>query len=76
MYQKINYYQCLYRKGNLSIEQQEDILEHISEYSDNLSIKAGIYILADQKNMAQNCLKNMNEEERLTFKNFPIYTLL
>ncbi len=76
MYHKINYYQCLYRKGNLSIEQQEDILEHISEYSDNLSIKAGIYILADQKNMAQNCLKNMNEEERLTFKNFPIYTLL
>lgn len=71
----INYYQCMKRKGLLSEEQEEELINLIEEYDSDNEIKAASYILIENYKMAKRCLNKLKPEERETFKTFPIYKL-
>lgn len=69
---KINFYQCIKRKAQLSDDDKRHIMALIDENHNRNDILAGCYALLDNKEMAHHYLETMEQEQRESFKKFPI----
>ena len=69
---KVNYYQCIKRKGQLSDDDKRNIMALIDDNHDRNDILAGCYALLDNKEMAHHYLEVMAQEQREFFMQFPI----
>ena len=71
----INKFQLLKRKGDLTEEQLKELDNMLNNNSDKMLICA-INILLENKYQAKKVFKDLTEEEKNVFENFPIYNLL
>ena len=74
---KINKYQILYRQNKLSPSDYLKIDKLISEYKEenHMLFKCCGYILLENYDKFKKCYIKLAEEEKQTFKSFPIYNL-
>lgn len=71
----INKFQLLKRKGDLTEEQLKELDNMLNNNSDKMLI-CTINILLENKYQAKKVFKDLTEEEKNVFENFPIYNLL
>lgn len=71
----INKFQLLKRKGDLTEEQLKELDNMLNNNSDKMLFCA-INILLENKYQAKKVFKDLTEEEKNVFENFPIYNLL
>ena len=74
-YWKINNYQILRRKRELSEEELLE-LEKIESRTEDTKLLCAVNILLENKRKAKSILQKMDDEDRNTFITYPIYNLL
>ncbi|MPM31142.1 hypothetical protein SDC9_77695 [bioreactor metagenome] len=70
----LNYYQCLLRERNFTNEEIEALIK-LKETAEDATQILGISILLGNKNESDYYFGKLLEEEKETFKKFPIYNL-
>lgn len=73
---KINYLQCIARRGQLSDEQENELMDMLKEYADNDQMLAGIYILLGNYKLAKKYIDKLEDNTKAQFVEFPIYALM
>lgn len=73
IYARINEWQIIKRKGELSDSDKNEIKNLIHEYQEDNQILCGLYALLDDRKKAQEYLNRLPQSERDVFVTFPIY---
>ena len=74
-YWKLNQLQLIKRKSDLQEEELQK-LEEIEERTDDVKVRCASNILLENKRRAKKILEEMDEDDKKTFVQYPIYNLL
>ncbi len=75
MINKINYLQCVHRKGGMEKKDIVSLIEDKKNNDDN-EVLAGVNILLNNKDEFDYYFNKLNKKEQNKFKSYPIYTLV
>ena len=73
---ELNRLQCVYRTGRLSQKEKRYLSALVMDEEVDVRIKAGAYILLEDKTMVEAYIIKLPEKDRLEFLDYPIYTLI
>lgn len=70
---KLNLYQVLKRRGNLSKEQKKELFDIADDIQQNVAIRIGAYLLLDNQIATEKLFDELSSDAKEEFQTFPIF---